>query len=431
MKQLPKLDKLISKMIKEEFGKISELSPELRYKAFDKARDAFDKSDDDATKTKRMSQAHTFVKNISPDVKNEADRVAKLIDKNFIASIEKGDRGKPDGMDAQIIFHTPRDPKSKKIKYYISKEKSFRVDVEPDQEFGPLPENAQRALERLIRTIREKELPKLDGEKKTLPIKEEKNPDLKKAIEAAKRISQEKGIVTHVVKSQKGKDSPFGDYTVTNKPDPNGSLVTFKAGNRVDEEDKEVVTTDGTSKTATSQQKQSISKAKAGDTIKYRKSGTIPSTSSLEEADELEPTTEEDAVQSPKATDLSGQVSEILDKLNAISEAPRDNKYKKHADKAIKYMEAAKTALEGLTAHEVMLEEKEKAVQMKDGESNLKNIRKHLGKVIKDKDSIEKIMKKMPIEKVLQLKDKSAGEIDEEKIAKAMLNVALREGFTK
>ncbi len=130
-----------------------------------------------------------------------------------------------------------------------------------------------------------------------------------------------------------------------------------------------------------------------------------------------------------KATDIAGEMSEILDKLNNMSEMKDDDKYKKHATKAAKYMEAAKAALEGLTDYETMLEEKEKQNQEKGAGKTLKAIEKALSKIIKDKTTVSKIMHKMPVSKVIELQAAAQKGIDEEKVAKAMLNVALREGY--
>jgi len=131
----------------------------------------------------------------------------------------------------------------------------------------------------------------------------------------------------------------------------------------------------------------------------------------------------------PSAADIAGKMSEILDKLNTMSEMKQDPKYKKHADKAAKYMEAAKSALEGLTDYETMLEEKDKEYKEKGAGKKLKTIEKALSKIIKDKSTVAKIMHKMPVSKVIELETAANKELDEEKVAKAMLNVALREGY--
>lgn len=202
----------------------------------------------------------------------------------------------------------------------------------------------------------------------------------------------------------------------------------------IKEEEKEYVTQDGTSKSATSQQKQAIAKAKAGDTIKYRKagSGTTSTTQGTLEENEEE-MQEPDMEQMPKASEIAGQVAEIMEKLKSMAEG-EDPKKGKHAAKVMKYMESAKAALEALTAHETMLEEKEQAAKEKDAQGHLKAIEKHLGKIVKDKDAVGKMMKKMPIEKVIAMKQQMQSkekELDEEKLAKVMLNKSLKEGWIK
>ena len=191
-----------------------------------------------------------------------------------------------------------------------------------------------------------------------------------------------------------------------------------------DGEEREFITPDGTARTVTPGQKKMIAKMKPGATVKYRKPGQTTTSMTLEEKemDMEEP--------SPSASDIAGKMSEILDKLNNMSEMKDDLKYKKHATKAAKYMEAAKAALEGLTDYETMLEEKEKQNQEKGAGKTLKSIEKALSKIIKDKNTVAKIMHKMPVSKVIELQAAAQKGIDEEKVAKAMLNVALREAYS-
>jgi hypothetical protein len=75
-----------------------------------------------------------------------------------------------------------------------------------------------------------------------------------------------------------------------------------------------------------------------------------------------------------------------------------------------------------------MILAKENDKDNKEGEKHLKAIEKHLGKVVKDKDAVGKMMKKMPIEKVIALKKAKGGELDEEKVAKALLKHVIKEG---
>jgi uncharacterized protein YnzC (UPF0291/DUF896 family) len=95
----------------------------------------------------------------------------------------------------------------------------------------------------------------------------------------------------------------------------------------------------------------------------------------------------------------------------------------------MKYLDAAKTALESVVAHEAMLEEKSLAEQTKLAEKHLKEIRKHVAKKIKDETIVEKIMSKMNPHSIMAMKKKKGGELDEEKVAEAMLKVALNENF--
>lgn len=141
--------------------------------------------------------------------------------------------------------------------------------------------------------------------------------------------------------------------------------------------------------------------------------------------------TEVDVNETPATHDLAGKIAEVIDSLKAITEAPKDAKHAKYAEKVMKHMEAAKTALDGLTSHEGLLEEKDAAEQEKDAGKHLMGIRKHMSKVIKDKETLDRIMNKMPVGKAMELKKAAGGELDEEKVAKAMLKYVIKEGLIK
>lgn len=133
-----------------------------------------------------------------------------------------------------------------------------------------------------------------------------------------------------------------------------------------------------------------------------------------------------------KASDIAGQVSEIVDKLKAMAEAKEDPKKQKLAEKAVKQMESAKAALEALTAHEMMLEEKAQAEEEKEAEKHVKGFKKHLTKLVKEPAAVEKIASKMDAKKMADLKKKmKSGELDEEKLARVMLQHSLKEGWIK
>ena len=141
--------------------------------------------------------------------------------------------------------------------------------------------------------------------------------------------------------------------------------------------------------------------------------------------------TEMDSTETPLSHDLAGKIAEVIDGLKAITESPKDKKHAKYAEKVMKHIGAAQAALEALTGHESILEEKDAAQAEKDAEGHLKGIRKHMSKVIKDKETLDRIMNKMPVGKAMELKKAAGGELDEEKVAKAMLKYVIKEGLVK
>ena len=189
------------------------------------------------------------------------------------------------------------------------------------------------------------------------------------------------------------------------------------------DEYKKFVTSDGTKKTLTPDQKKEMEKAKAGETIDISKVGGTQEGSEDEIAS--------DSTETPLSHDLAGKIAEVIDGLKAITESPKDKKHAKYAEKVMKHIGAAQAALEALTGHESILEEKDAAQAEKDAEGHLKGIRKHMSKVIKDKDTLDRIMNKMPVGKAMELKKAAGGELDEEKVAKAMLKYVIKEGLVK
>lgn len=135
--------------------------------------------------------------------------------------------------------------------------------------------------------------------------------------------------------------------------------------------------------------------------------------------------------QAPQATDIAGKIAEMIDSLSKISEASSDLKVQKIAGKAASQLEIAKSTLESLTAHEVMLNEKEHEKYVKNAGKKRKNIERYLSKSVKMPDVVEKLMKKLPDEKIAEMMKKSKGELDEKKLANAMMKVALKESYIK
>jgi hypothetical protein len=155
---------------------------------------------------------------------------------------------------------------------------------------------------------------------------------------------------------------------------------------------------------------------------------TDPSSDKLKEKSEDTEVLENEV----KASDIAGQVSEILDKLKTMAEAKEDPKRQKIAAKALKQMESAKAALEALTAHEMMLEEKEQAEEEQEAEKHVGKFKKALNKLVREPGAVDKIASKMDAKKMAELKKKmKSGELDEEKLARVMLQHSLKEGWIK
>jgi hypothetical protein len=199
------------------------------------------------------------------------------------------------------------------------------------------------------------------------------------------------------------------------------NLIVKILKEELDEKKLSFITSTGDSDSLTPEQIAQLKNAKPGDTVKYSKPGQTKEAS--EEKDVLE--------NEVKASDIAGQVSEILDKLKTMAESKDDPKKQKLAEKAMKQMESAKAALEALTAHEMMLEEKRQKDQEKLAEKNLKGVRKHLTKLVKEPSIVEKISSKMNAKRMAELKSKMKKELDEEQLARVMLQQSLKEGWIK
>ena len=149
----------------------------------------------------------------------------------------------------------------------------------------------------------------------------------------------------------------------------------------------------------------------------------------LENEEEM---TQPDMEQKPKASEIAGQVAEIMEKLKSMAEG-EDPKKGKHAARVMKYMESAKAALEALTAHETMLEEKDQADQEKKAEKHRKNIEKIFKGIVKDENIVNRLKEKLSAEDIVtltkKLKDKGK-ELDEERLARIVLNRSLQEGWS-
>jgi hypothetical protein len=141
---------------------------------------------------------------------------------------------------------------------------------------------------------------------------------------------------------------------------------------------------------------------------------------------------EEEMQQQPTGTEIAGQVAEIVEKLKAMSEGSEDPKKQKHAAKVMKYMESAKAALEALTAHETMLEEKDQAEQEKKAEKHKKNIEKIFKGIVKDENIVNRLKDKLSTKNIADLSKRlgeKGKELDEDALARIVLNNSLKEGW--
>jgi hypothetical protein len=150
------------------------------------------------------------------------------------------------------------------------------------------------------------------------------------------------------------------------------------------------------------------------------------------EAEEMqEPEMEQ---QQPTGTEIAGQVAEIVEKLKSMSEGSKDPKKQKLAAKAMKQMESAKAALEALTSHETMLEEKDQAEQEKKAEKHKKSVEKIFKGIVKDENIVNRLKDKLSTKDIAALSKKlgeKGKELDEEKLARIVLNRSLKEGWMK
>lgn len=201
------------------------------------------------------------------------------------------------------------------------------------------------------------------------------------------------------------------------------ALISKIIKEELEEKKMSFITPDGESDSLTSAQRAELKNAKSGDSVEYKKPGQA------QEATEEE-MQEPEMEQMPKASEIAGQVAEIMEKLKSMGEG-KDPKKSKQAAKVMKYMESAKAALEALTAHETMLEEKEQAAKEDDATKQLKGVRKQLDKILKDKEMADRVMEKMSVQKMIDLKSKAKKDIDEAGLARIMVKKSLKEGWVK
>jgi hypothetical protein len=245
---------------------------------------------------------------------------------------------------------------------------------------------------------------------------------------AFKELKKAMGRIDSVITITPELSSIYDDIMAgIEKADVEGSVDLIKQGRKSGLEEKKLsfVTSTGDNSSLTPDQISQLKNAKAGDTVSYTKAGQAKEASEEEQKKEV-------LDNEPKASDIAGKVSEILDQLKTMSEGGKDPKKQKLAARAMKQMESAKIALEALTAHEVTLEQKEEEGNQKNAQKHVAKFKKALTKLVKEPAAVEKIAAKMTPEKMALLKKKMKNdELDEEKLAKVMLQHSLKEGWIK
>ena len=201
------------------------------------------------------------------------------------------------------------------------------------------------------------------------------------------------------------------------------ALISKIIKEELEEKKLSFFTPDGESDSLTSAQKAELKNTKSGDSVEYKKPGQAEAAEEMQEPEQME--------QKPKASEIAGQVAEIMEKLKSMAEG-EDPKKGKHAAKVMKYMESAKAALEALTAHETMLEEKDQAEQEKKAEKHKKNIEKIFKSIVKDENIVNRLKDKLTPKDIAALSKKlgeKGKELDEEKLARIVLDRSLKEGW--
>jgi hypothetical protein len=203
-------------------------------------------------------------------------------------------------------------------------------------------------------------------------------------------------------------------------------------------EEKKYFTPDGTVRTATSAQKQDMKRLRPGQTASIEKAGATVTEDQEDienkDAVNMKQTKQEDLssqTQSPKATDLIQELNSIIEQLSAIAESNLDEKYKKQTAKVSKYLETAKGYLDNIEEYQKVIDSKNVELDNKKASKTAKVLEKSLSKLIKDEAVVSKIMKKIPTNKIVELKTAYKKDLDEQKLAKTLLKLSLKEGIVQ
>ena len=170
------------------------------------------------------------------------------------------------------------------------------------------------------------------------------------------------------------------------------------------------------------------------DKIASKQQGSMPSPIASENKEKEEEMQDTQLESMPTGTEIAGQVAEIVEKLKAMSEGSDDPKKRKLAEKIVKQMQSAKAALEALTAHEVMLEEKDQEKQTKAAEKHKKNIERIFKGIVKDENIVNRLTDRITIDDLVTIKKRlntKGTDLDEDRFARIILDRSLKEGWVK
>jgi len=147
-------------------------------------------------------------------------------------------------------------------------------------------------------------------------------------------------------------------------------------GRASDLDEKTVISsTDGTEKTLTSDQKKKVQMAAdGGDTVQIKKRGMPLSENEIEPGQ-------------PTEINVAEAIDSAISSLSQTSESTENATYKRLAEKTLRILNTAKEAYSKL-AEKMSLDEE------KDSDKHVEQVKKHIGKKIKDKKDLEPIMSK-------------------------------------
>ena len=142
---------------------LNELSPETKMSAFKKAATYTRKPGEITNKVlhnKRMSQAYTFEKHVSPQLQAQANTIAKLIGPEFIASIDKGMYGTEEMPEISIKFFEPTNKQNNATLHVYSGSGYNAGDISTDLKLNniELSEPIQRKLVRFADAVYKSEI---------------------------------------------------------------------------------------------------------------------------------------------------------------------------------------------------------------------------------------------------------------------------------